>query len=59
VAKAAKGAGAVASLAQGDVAGAVGTVNKTAGTAVNALQQRLASTVEDGELARIKQLARV
>jgi hypothetical protein len=59
VAKAAKGAGAVASLAQGDVAGAVGTVNKTAGTAVNALQQRLASTVEDRELARIRELARV
>jgi hypothetical protein len=59
VAKVAKGVSAAASLAQGDVVGAVGAVNKTAGTAVNALQQRLASTVEDRELARIKQLARV
>jgi hypothetical protein len=70
VAKAAKGAGAVASLAQGDLSGAVSNVNKTAGTAVNALQQRLAPaqtaqtrqvepTAEDRELARIRELARV
>jgi hypothetical protein len=63
VANIAKGVGAVASLAQGDVVGAVSNVNKGAGQAVNALQAKLAPnaepTAEDGELARIRQLARV
>jgi hypothetical protein len=63
----AKGVGAAQSLAQGDVAGAVSNVSKTAGTAVNALQQRLAPAQPAAtqlaqtpdELARIKQLANV
>lgn len=62
VAKLAKGADAAASLAQGNVAGAVGAVNKTAGSAVTALQAKLGApvrAVEDSELARIRQLARV
>ncbi len=69
VGKLAKGVGAAQSLAQGDVAGAVSNVNKTAGTAVNALQQKLAPAqqtaqakdpepaAEDRELARLRELA--
>ena len=62
VANVAKGVGAVASLAQGDIAGAVANVNKGAGNAVASLQAKLAPkepTAEDGELARIRELARV
>ena len=67
IANAAKGVGAVSSLAQGDVAGAVGNVSKTAGTAVNALQARMAPKAPadtalaqaPDELARIRQLANV
>lgn len=66
VANAAKGISAASSLAQGDVAGAVGNVSKTAGTAVNALQARMAPKADTtqlaqapDELARIKQLANV
>ena len=61
----AKGVGAVSSLAQGDVSGAVSNINKTAGSAVSALQAKMApqtapvtATATD-ELERIKQLARV
>jgi hypothetical protein len=67
VAKVAKGANAVASLAQGDVAGAVGTVNKGAGQAVTALQAKMAPKTAPAtvtaqtpdEVERIKQLANV
>jgi hypothetical protein len=67
VANLAKGVGAVSSLAQGDVAGAVGTVSKGAGSAVAALQNKLAPKAPadtalaqaPDELARIKQLANV
>jgi len=62
IANVAKGVGAVTSLAQGDVVGAVSNVNKGAGSAVNALQAKMAlkePTAEDRELARIQQLANV
>lgn len=63
VANAAKGVGVATSLAQGDVAGAVGNISKTAGSAVSAVQNKLAAkepaTVETDELARIRQLASV
>lgn len=66
LAKVAKGAGAAQSLAQGDVAGAVGNVSKGAGTVATALQNKLAApqTVQTvaqqpDELERIKQLAQV
>lgn len=63
VGKLAKGVGAAQSLAQGDVAGAVGNVSKTAGNALQLAQTKLAAkdpaTVETDELARIRQLARV
>lgn len=64
VAKVAKGVGAVTSLAQGDVAGAVGNVNKGAGNVATALQQKFAPTAPGtqvagtpDELERIRQLA--
>lgn len=65
VAKVAKGVGAATSLAQGDVAGAVGNVSKGAGTVVTALQQKLApaqptqTAQAPDELERLKQLAKV
>jgi len=64
-ATAAKSISAATSLAQGDIAGAVGNVSKGAGQAVSALQAKMApqtapvtATATD-ELERIKQLARV
>lgn len=61
VATAAKGISAANSLAQGDVGGAVGNISKTAGTAVTALQNKLAPTetadYKPDELKRIRELA--
>jgi hypothetical protein len=65
IANVAKGVGAVSSLAQGDVVGAVSNVSKGAGSAVSALQAKMApqtapvTTTAPDELERIKQLARI